>query len=79
MFKYSPVLVYMFLFLQSDKFPCAFHKLNQEGNPQSMTSWTSLVRKNSTEFSFMDFIDQFYHPVVCMMNSSTEPRINEEI
>jgi hypothetical protein len=79
MFRYSSVLVYLFLFFQSDRFPCAFQKLNQEGNPQSVTSWTSLVRKNSTEFSFKDFIDHFYHPVVCMLNNSTEPRINEEI
>jgi hypothetical protein len=28
MFRYSSVLVYMFLFFQSDRFPCAFHKLN---------------------------------------------------
>jgi hypothetical protein len=79
MFRYSSVLVYMFLFFQSDRFPCAFQKLNQEGNPQSVTSWTSLVRKNSTEYNFKDFIDQFYHPVVCMLNNNTEPRINEEI
>jgi hypothetical protein len=66
-------------FFQSDRFPCALQKLNQEGNPQSVTSWTSLVRKNSIEFNFKDFIDQFYHLVVCMLNNNTEPRINEEI
>jgi hypothetical protein len=33
-FIYSLVLVYMFFFfLHSDRFPCAFQKLNQEGNP----------------------------------------------
>jgi hypothetical protein len=37
------------------------------------------VRKNSTEFSFKHFIDQFYHPVVCMLNNRMEPRINEEV
>jgi hypothetical protein len=79
MFRYSSVLVYMFLFYQSDRFPCALQKLNQEGSPQPVTSWTSLVRKNSTEYSFKDFIDQFIHPVVCMLNNNTEPRINEEI
>jgi hypothetical protein len=34
MFKYSSVLVYMFLFFQSDKFPCAFQKLNKETHNQ---------------------------------------------
>jgi hypothetical protein len=76
-FRYSSVLVYLFLFFQSDRFPCAFHKLDQEVNPQSVTSWTSLVRKNSTEFSFNDFVDHFYHPMVFMLNNSIEPRINE--
>jgi hypothetical protein len=79
MFRYSSVLVYLFLFFQSDMFSCAFQKLDQEGNPQSVTSWTSRVRKNSTEFSFKDFINHFYHPVVCILNSRIEPRINEEV
>jgi hypothetical protein len=69
----------MFLFFQSDRFPCALQKLNQEGNPQSVTSWTSLVRKNSIEHNFKDFIDQFFHPVVFMLNNNKEPRSNEEI
>ena len=39
----------------------------------------SIVRKNSYEFNFKQFIDQFYHPVVCMLSGRTKPRINEEI
>jgi hypothetical protein len=77
MFRYSSVLVYMFLFFQSDRFPHALQKLNQEGILHPVTSWTSLVRKKSIEFSFKDYIDQFIHPVVCMLNSSTYPRISE--
>jgi hypothetical protein len=69
----------MFFFFHSYKFTCALQKLNQEGNPQSVTSWTSLVRKGSTKYNFKDFIDRFFHPVVCMLNKNTEPRINEEI
>jgi hypothetical protein len=38
-----------------------------------------LVRKNSTKFSFKDFIDQFYHLVICMLNNNIETRINAEI
>jgi hypothetical protein len=79
MFIYSYVLVYMFLFFQSDRFPCALQKLNQEGSQQPVTSWTSLVRKNSIEFNFKDYIDQFIHLVVCMLNNNIEPRISEEV
>jgi hypothetical protein len=39
----------------------------------------SLLRKNSSEFCFKQFIDQFYHPVVSMLSGRKEPRINEEI
>jgi hypothetical protein len=31
------------------------------------------------EFSFKQFIDMFYHPVVSMLSGRPEPRINEEI
>jgi hypothetical protein len=79
MFRYSSVLVYLFPFFQSDRLSCGFQKLDQEGNPQSMTSWTSLVRKHSTDFNFKDFIDQFYHPVVCMLNNRIDTRINEQV
>jgi hypothetical protein len=37
MFIYSSVLVYMFLFYQSDRFPCPLQKLNKEGSPQLVT------------------------------------------
>jgi hypothetical protein len=79
MFRYFSVLVYMFLFFHSDRFPYVLQKLNQEGNPQLLTSWTSLVRKSSTEYNFKDFIDWFSHPVFCTLNNNIEPRINEEI
>jgi hypothetical protein len=79
MFRYSSILVYLFLFFQADKFSFSQQKLDQDGNPQPVTSWTSIVRKNSYEFNFKQFIDQFYHPVVCMLSGRTKPRINEEI
>jgi hypothetical protein len=79
MLRYSSVLVYLFLLFQSDRFSCALQKLDQEGNPQSVTSWTLLVRKNSTDFSFKYFIDQFYHPMIFMLRNKIEPRINEEV
>jgi hypothetical protein len=44
-----------------------------------MTTWTSLLRHNSIEFNFKQFIEQFYHPAVSMFSGRPEPRINEEI
>jgi hypothetical protein len=79
MFWYSSVLAYMFMFYQADKFLFPMQKLDQDGKPQPVTSWTSLLRRNSTEFSFKQFIEQFYHPVVSMLSGRQEQRINEEI
>jgi hypothetical protein len=79
MFRYSSILAYMFLFFQSEKFSFFLQKLDKDGNPQPVTAWTSLLRKNSSEFSFKHFIDQFYHPVVSMLSGRKEPRINKEI
>jgi hypothetical protein len=79
MFWYSSVLAYMFVFYQVDKFLFPMQKMDQDGKPQPVTSWTSLLRRNSTEFSFKQFIEQFYHPVVSMLSGRQEWRINEEI
>jgi hypothetical protein len=53
--------------------------MDKDGRPQVVTMWTSLLRHNSTEFIFKQFIEQFYHPVVSMLSGRPEPRINEEI
>jgi hypothetical protein len=79
MFRYSLILAYMFIFFQSEKFSFSLQKLDQDGNPQPVTSWMSLLRKNSSKFSFKQFIDHFYHPVVSMLGGQKEPKINEEI
>jgi hypothetical protein len=79
MFWYSSILAYMFLFSQSKKFSFLLQKLDIEGNPQPVTTWTSLVMRNSSEFSFKHFLDQFYHPMVSMLSEREEPRINKEI
>jgi len=54
-------------------------KMDRDGRPQAVTAWTSLLRHNSIEFSFKQFIDQFYHPVVSMLSGKPEPRINDEV
>jgi hypothetical protein len=79
MFWYSSILAYLFVFFQADKFSFSMQKMDKDGRPQAVTAWTSLLRHNSTKFSFKQFIEQFYHPVVSMLSGRPEPRINEEI
>jgi hypothetical protein len=79
MFWYSSILAYMFTFFQAERFSFLMQKMDKDDKPQAVTSWTSLLRRNSTEFSFKQFIEQFYHPVVSMLSGRPEPRINEEI
>jgi hypothetical protein len=53
--------------------------MDKDEKPQAVTSWTSLLRRNSTEFSFKHFIEQFYHLVMSMLSGRPKPKINEEI
>jgi hypothetical protein len=52
MFQYSSILAYMFTFFQEDMLSFPMHKMDQDCKPQAVTSWTSLLRRNSTEFNF---------------------------
>jgi len=78
-FKYSSILVYMFIFYQEDMFPFALQKINEQRSPQSIIFWTSLLRKNLVEYSFKYFIDEFIYPTTCLPGNNTEPRVSEEI
>jgi hypothetical protein len=78
MFRYSSILAYMFVYFQVDKFSFSMQKMDADGRPQLVTTWTSLLKHNSTEYSFKDFIDLFYQPVVSMLSGRLEPRINDE-
>jgi hypothetical protein len=69
----------MFIFFQVDRLFFSMQKMDMNGKPQAVTSWTLLLRWNSMEFSFKQFIEQFYHPVVSMLSGRPEPRINEGI
>lgn len=62
-FKYSSILFHIFLYFQSERFAVSLQKLDIEGNPQLVVFRTSLVRKDSIEFTYKDFIDSFIHPV----------------
>jgi hypothetical protein len=79
MFWYSSILEYLFVLFQADKFIFSMQKMDGDGRPQAVTAWTSLLKKNSTDFSFKEFIDQFYHPVASMLSGRPEPRINDEV
>jgi hypothetical protein len=53
--------------------------MDGDGRPQTVITWTSLLKYNSTEFNFKEFIDQFYHLVVSMLGDRPEPWINDEV
>jgi len=78
-FKYSSVLFHMFLYFQSDKFPVSIQRLDTKGNPRSVIFWTPLIQMYSTIFTYKDLIDSFAHPVINMLTSNYQPRINEEM
>jgi hypothetical protein len=73
MFRYSSILAYLFVFFQVEIFIFSMQKMDGDGRPRAVTTWTSLVKHNSTEFSFKEFIDQFYHPMVSMLSGRPEP------
>jgi hypothetical protein len=52
MFRYSSILAYMFMFYQAEKFSFLMQKMDKDGKQQAVTLWTSLLRRNSTDFSF---------------------------
>ena len=50
-----------------------------EENPLSVIFWTSLTRKESSEFTFADFADNFIHPLINMLTNTEHPRISDEM
>jgi hypothetical protein len=79
MFRYSSVLAYLFIFFQADKFGFSMQNMDGDGKPLEVTAWTSLLKHNSTDFNFKDFINQFYHPMVSMLCGRPEHLINDEV
>ena len=78
-FKYSSYLLHLFLFFQEENFPVALYKMGVEGKPLSVIFWTSLLRKNNSEYSYKDFNDLFIKPAMSFLKKAEPPRINEEI
>ena len=77
--RYTSFLFHMFLYFQVDKFPIALQKLDIEVNPMSIIFWTSIIIKESIEFTYADFTDCFIHPLINMFTNSVQPRISDEI
>ena len=61
-FRYSSYLFHLFLFFQVDNFPIALQKMDLEGKPLFIIFYTSLLRKEGSDFSYTDFSDLFLHP-----------------
>lgn len=79
-FKYSIVIYYLFLYYQSNKFPFSVHKLDTKGRPRSVIFWTSIFHYSSSSlYSYIDFIDQFVHPITTMLTGVSPPRISDDI
>jgi len=55
------------LFHQADKFQFQLQKLDEQGNPQYVIHWAYLVRKNTNEFSFIDYTNKFLYIVSCFL------------
>lgn len=79
LFKYTFVLVYLFLFYQSERFCFPLQKMDSYENPQPVIHRTSLVRKNTTGFTFSDFVDQYLYVSYLLLINDVEPRIGPEI
>ena len=78
-FRYTSFLFHMFLYFQAAKFPITLQKLDIEENPLSIIFWTSLIRKESTTFTYAKFIDNFVHPLINMLTNTEQPRIGDEM
>ena len=60
-FRYSSYLFHLFLFFQANNFPISLQNMDLDGKPLSIIFYTSLLRKESSEFTYTDFSDLFLH------------------
>jgi hypothetical protein len=61
-------MAYMLMFYEVEKISFLMQKMDKDGKSKAVTLWMLLLRRNSTEFSFKQFIELFYHPVVSMLS-----------
>lgn len=69
----------MFVYFQADKFQFSFRKMNDEGEPQSVIFWTTLVIEDNKDFSYKTFVEMFVHPSMSLLSGTIETRISEDI
>lgn len=69
----------MFVYFQADKFHFSLRKMNDEGEPQSVIFWTTLVMKDQKYFSYKTFVEIFVHLAMSLLSGTAEPRISEDI
>jgi len=53
--------------------------MDDQGSAQSVIHWTPLVRKNSTDFTFTDYVDQFLYTIIFLLHSDLEPKIGADV
>ena len=53
--------------------------MDLEGKPLSIIFWTSLLRKEGSDFTYTDFSDLFLHPAINILNKEEQPIISEEM
>jgi len=76
-FKYSSYIYHLFMYYQSEAFPCYIKKLDSQGERRSVIFWTSVYhRVDRSPYSYCEFIDQFVYPVSCLLMNSPPPRIS---
>ena len=54
-------------------------KVNEYVEPQSIIFYTSLLFKEKKNYRYKDFVDLFVHLAINTLNSTTKPKISEEI
>jgi len=69
----------MFVYFHADKFQFLVRKMNEEGEPQPLIFWTTLVMKGPKHFSYKTLVEMFVHPAISLLSGTAKPRINEEI
>lgn len=79
-FRYSAYIYHLFMYYQTEAFPCYIKKLDYRGERRSVIFWTSVYHNvTNSPYSYCEFVDQFVYPVSCLLMRSPPPRMSTEI
>ena len=68
------------LYYQSENFHFPVRKLDNKGNPRSVTFWSPIFHAYyESTYSYSEFIDQFVHPATTLLTGVSPPRISGDI